>query len=290
MTGFGRGVAGEGRDRLQVTIQGWNHRNADLVFRLPEPLRGDERGLREIVLAVVARGRCEIAVRRATGADASSQRQLDAEAVRRFAAEAEPLIREGLVDARWSLGDLARGPFTTNADEAIEDPALLREVAAAALRSALDEFEASRTDEGARLRRTLELRLTELSEIVDELEERCELSSEELEGAIREKLDLILPGGSGGLPAERIAQEVVLLADRSDVREELDRLHGHLAAAREFIAGSGPHGRRLDFLVQEVLRELNTLGSKSRDAAAIRRVVDAKVINERLREQIQNVE
>jgi uncharacterized protein (TIGR00255 family) len=111
-----------------------------------------------------------------------------------------------------------------------------------------------------------------------------------IESSLRARLDELLPGGSAAVPPERLAQEVVLLAERSDVREELDRLRAHLEHFAEVAAADGPVGKRLEFLTQEIQRELNTLGAKSRDTETTRRVVDAKVACEQLREQIQNVE
>ncbi|MGH7338049.1 MAG: endoribonuclease YicC domain-containing protein, partial [Myxococcota bacterium] len=103
-------------------------------------------------------------------------------------------------------------------------------------------------------------------------------------------LERLLPGAAHAVPPERLAQEIALLVERSDVEEELERLRGHLVAFQEAIDSPGAHGRRLDFLAQEIQRELSTLGAKARDLELTRLVVDAKLVNEQLREQIQNVE
>jgi len=289
MTGFGRGAGGEGSRRYEATVQGWNHRHADLVFRLPEALRGDESTFRGLALERVARGRCEIVVRPVGNERATPRRRLDREAFESFLREIEPLREAGLVEARWGAGELALSPFYAAAEAGAEETEDVG-AARAAVREALAAFDAARADEGARLEGVLGEALAALAVLVDRLRERRTTTVAEIEAAVRARLERILPGGAEALPAERLAQEVVLLADRSDVSEELDRLDGHLVAVREAMAGPGPHGRRLDFLVQEVLRELNTIGSKSRDAITAQLVVEAKVQNEKVREQIQNVE
>jgi uncharacterized protein (TIGR00255 family) len=290
MTGYGSGSSGREGRRVLVTVQGWNHRNADLVFRLPEELRPLEAELRERVRRSVLRGRCEVAVRLETGGGTAAARRLDREAMARFLAESEELVRAGTVERRWTLGELARSPFVVAQTAPEETEAETRGDLEAALDAALAGFDAARRSEGERAHRNLADALSELGGLVGRIAARRDRGAGEAEARIRQRLDEILPGGSAALPPERLAQEVVLLADRSDVREELERLSSHLASFAEIFAAPGPHGRRLDFLVQEVLRELNTLGSKSRDLETTRWVVEAKVVNERLREQIANVE
>lgn len=290
MTGFGRGVAGDEGRRVVVTVQGWNHRNADLVFRLPEAMRPLEAGLRERVRRQVERGRCEISVRLEAANGGAGVRRLDREGLARFLADSADLVASGTIERRWTLGDLARSPFVIAQAEAEEPDTWASSVAGDALAVALEAFDAARCAEGARLAAHLCASLAELRELVEKVAERRDRGTARIETQLRERLDEILPGGSAGLPPERLAQEIVLLADRSDVREELERLRGHFTALAGIFDEAGPHGRRLEFLVQEVLRELNTLGSKSRDLETTRWVVEAKVVNERMREQIQNVE
>jgi uncharacterized protein (TIGR00255 family) len=129
-----------------------------------------------------------------------------------------------------------------------------------------------------------------LGELVDRLAERRSRAAGALEGDLRRRLDQLLPGGAQSVAPERLAQEIVLLVERSDVEEELSRLRGHLEAVHEALASSSAQGRRLDFLAQEIHRELNTLGAKARDLELTQLVVEAKVAAEQLREQIQNVE
>jgi uncharacterized protein (TIGR00255 family) len=292
MTGFAQASAESARRRFEVVIQGWNHRHLDLVVRAPEELRARERDLRERVAATILRGRCEVAVRVAALGERRLTLHVERDALRALRAGARELEREGLLDgSTLGLGDLLRTPqlFALEADAeswgADEQSAL-----DAALSGALTAFEAARAAEGERLAVALERARATLGGLVDRLDARRREVAEGLESALRARLDELLPGGVAALPPERLAQEVVMLVDRSDVQEELDRLRAHLDHLGDVLRAPGAIGKRLEFLAQEVLRELNTLGAKCRDQELARLVVDAKVVCEQLREQIQNVE
>ncbi len=294
MTGFGRAQIESNGTRISVTMQSWNHRHADLVFRLPERLRGLESKLKARVAEGVQRGRCEIAVR-VEGGGSVGRWRLDREGLEALLDQAGELVASGRVESRMGLGDLLRSPFVVAESGTSEgEPEAEGRVDEAALMSALDsalvELAGVRAAEGARLAIALRSGATALGRVADDLAERRAVVASELESGLRRRLDQILPGGAQAVPAERLAQEIVLLVERSDVEEELERLRGHLAAFEETVAAGGAMGKRLDFLVQEIQRELSTLGAKARDLELTRRVIDAKVINEQLREQIQNVE
>lgn len=291
MTGFGRGTAGEGDHSLVVTAQSWNHRHVEILIRLPDELRELEPEVRGLARARIARGRCEIHVRRRPGALGAETAFLDVDAVERFGEQVKPLVKAGHVDGRITAGDLARSPFLRRREEeGGEIDASLSAALLAASQEALEALDADRRREGRALAAALGAASAELASIVSALEARRKYWSEQLRERVRARLQEILPSGTAPVPEERLAQEIVLLADRTDVREELERLASHLNAYDEVVGGEGPHGKRLDFWAQEIARELNTLGAKSRDAETTRRVVDAKVVNEQLREQVQNVE
>jgi len=162
------------------------------------------------------------------------------------------------------------------------------EVALAAGRAALAQLVGAREQEGAQLRRVLAERLSDLGAAAARLRARAPLVRQEIHDGLRRRLRELLDGA--GVDEVRLAQEAALLVDRSDVAEELDRLDGHLSHFATLLEGDGALGKRLDFLSQEILRELNTLGSKCRDGEMARMVLDAKVTCEQLREQVQNVE
>jgi uncharacterized protein (TIGR00255 family) len=291
MTGFAQVAAEIADRRVEVSVQAVNHRNLDLVFRMPEELRPLEGELRRRVTGRVGRGRCEISIRWQPVAPRPPRIRISSDAVRAVRESARELVDHGLVEDRLTLGELLRLPQlieVESAPDAWDDAARARLIDL--VDQALAAFDIARRAEGARLAGALERTLDQLLALVDDLERRRTEISGRIESSLRARLDELLPGGFAAVPPERLAQEVVLLAERADVREELDRLRAHLEHFVEVAAAEGPIGKRLEFLTQEILRELNTLGAKSRDAETTRRVVDGKVASEQLREQIQNVE
>ncbi|GMU65688.1 MAG: hypothetical protein AMXMBFR36_19620 [Acidobacteriota bacterium] len=291
MTGFAQVAAEIAERRVEVSVQAVNHRNLDLVFRLPEELRPLESELRRRVTGRVARGRCEVSIRWQPVAPRPPRIRISAEAVRAVRESARELVDHGLVEDRLTLGELLRLPQLIEIEVAPVDwDDAARQRLIELVEGTLAAFDAARSAEGARLGSALERLRGELSGHADELARRRDRIAGRIESSLRARLDELLPGGSAAVPPERLAQEIVLLAERSDVREELDRLRAHLDHFAQVAGDDGPVGKRLEFLTQEIQRELNTLGAKSRDAETTRRVVDAKVACEQLREQIQNVE
>jgi uncharacterized protein (TIGR00255 family) len=289
MTGFGRGQADADGFRVTATVQGWNQRNADIVFRLPEELRPLESRLRPRVAERVARGRCEVSIRVETP-ERSGAWRLDQAGLEELLRQAETLVASGRVDRSLALGDLLRSPYLVAAGARAGEPVVAEDLVAQALDAALAEFAAMRAAEGARLAAALRGGAAGLATLVEELAARRAVVAQRLGSDLAERLERLLPGAAQAVPSERLAQEIALLVERSDVEEELERLRGHLVAFDEAVLAPGTNGRRLDFLAQEIQRELSTLGAKARDLELSRRVVDAKLINEQLREQIQNVE
>jgi len=290
MTGYGRGTSAPDGARALVTVQGWNHRFADIVLRLPDELRAVESELRNRVAARVSRGRCEIVVRLEDPRATAAGRAIDREALTRFLADSADLVGWGRIDATITLGDLARSPFLVAATGAAETGPELAAQVTRALDVAVEEYDAARVAEGRRLEQSIARLLDALAALVERIAEQREGLGTRVREGLAKRIEAVLPGGLEALPADRLAQEIALLVDRYDVHEELERLRGHVAGFRDAVAAPGPHGRKLDFLVQEILRELNTLGSKSRDLDVTRSVVEAKVLNEQLRELVQNVE
>lgn len=287
MTGFGRASAEHAGSRLSVTVQTVNHRNLDLVIRLPEALRSAEPDVRELLSGRMSRGRCEVQVGLAES-DSTRRPRLDANAVRAWLEAARPLVDAGLVEPRITLGDLARAGGALLGSPEPEDPIEVLPAILELVAEAVGQAVQAREFEGERLARVLAERLEELERGVDALEARRGDAVARAAAALSARIAEL--AGASGVTPERLAQEVAILADRADVREELDRLRAHVEQFREIAGASEPLGRRLDFLVQEMLRELNTLGAKCRDVEMTRHALEAKVVCEQMREQIQNVE
>ncbi|HEY8144055.1 MAG TPA: YicC/YloC family endoribonuclease [Kofleriaceae bacterium] len=289
MTGFGQAEDRNGRHAVSVVMRGVNHRFLDLALRLREDYRASEGPLREQLQAGVSRGRVEMAVEVTSLENRRAEVTVDADVVRALHAAIADLASQGILSPSLQLGDLARLPEAVRVRVPpevwdAEDQRLALDVAA----RALEQFLASRSLEGAKLQVILSERLTSLAQIRERLTERRRVAAGELAANLQQRIEELL--GGRGLDEDRLAQEVALLVDRSDIAEELDRLGSHLEHFHSVMAEPGSIGKRLDFLTQEIFRELNTLGSKCRDATMTRWVLDAKVLCEQLREQVQNVE
>lgn len=289
MTGYGHAAEEGGRYRVRVTLRSVNHRFLDVVLRLREEQRVSEPGLREVLAGSVIRGRLEVGVDVEPTEAGGSRLVVDKGILDQLSRALDGLLEEDLIERGLTAGDLIRHPQLLRVVEPerrweAEDEALLLRVT----RAALAELVQARETEGAKLAETLRERLSGLTRVAAELRALAPESRQEAAASLRDRLESLL--GDHELDPGRLAQEVAVLADRSDVAEELDRLDAHLEHFGELMAGEGAIGKRLDFLTQEIFRELNTLGSKCRHAAMTRQVLDAKVLCEQLREQVQNLE
>jgi len=284
MTAFAREVASIDVGELTWELRSVNHRFLEPNVRLPEELRGLDPKVRERLSARLNRGKVDCTLRFAplpgAGGEFSINRRLMEQVLK---AADEIAVR---------LGE----PATPHVFELLQWPGLLQEperdmdaVASAAidlLDRALDSLVASREREGAQLRALLLERCDKLLERVAEVRERMP----EVLAGIRTRLRDRLAELQIELDPTRLEQEIALLAQRLDVDEEMDRLQVHVAEVRKALDSKAPVGRRLDFLMQELNREANTLSSKSSDAALTLAAVDMKVLIEQMREQVQNLE
>jgi len=289
MTVFGQSIVEADGLQVSVTLQSVNHRYLDLVIRLPEELRFLEAAMRERLNAVIRRGRCEamVGLRRTHASEVEVELRLGA--VRKLITACQPLIDSGDLVGQLTVGDLARSPTFLRVEKsaatwsADDDAAVWR-----CLEGALAQFEETRVGEGVRIANALEVILGRLLVVAEDLRERLP----EARAAIAESVRLRLREWTrdSGVDEERLLSEIALLAEKSDVQEEMDRLAAHLDQLPEVARRAGPIGRHLDFLAQELLRELNTLCAKCRDTRVVQLGLDARLLCEQIREQVQNVE
>lgn len=289
MTGFGQANGENPRHAVAVTLRAVNHRFLEVRLHLADDYRASEEPLRALLAGELERGRVEVAIDVRALTPREARVRVDREVVRAAHTAVEELYEGGLVGEKLTAGDLLRLPDALAVERDPDrwdaaDRALVLEVAGAALA----QLVAAREQEGAALRAVLGGRLDELAVVVERLTELREAAREDTAEALNARLDELL-GGAGIDPA-RLAQEAALLVERSDVAEELDRLGSHCRHFGELLDRRGAVGKRLDFLAQEIARELNTVGAKCRDAAMTRAVLDGKMLCEQLREQVQNVE
>ena len=289
MTGYGEASGENARHGITVSLRAVNHRFLDLQLRIGEELRGSEAALRNAIGREISRGRVEARVEVRPVAERRATVQVNMGVIREAHVAVHQLVEEGLVDRGLSAGDLMRLPEAFRVELgteewAPEDEELLLGVA----RKAVAQLAASRAKEGTSLAAAMEEKLGGVEGAVARLDALRGPVREEMAAALRRRLAELLAGQP--LDETRVAQEVALLVDRSDVSEEVDRLRSHVEHFRAVTREGNAAGKRLDFLTQEIFRELNTLGAKCRNAEMTRAVLDAKVLCEQIREQVQNVE
>ncbi len=290
MTGYGRGEVEGATQKWSVELRSVNHRFLDLSLNLPRHLWGLEDRFRKVLKERLTRGRVEMQLVLETKPGALGQLRLD----RGLAADAMVVLRElrqaaGLEEP-LTLDHLLRfADWLISRDRETPDVEEAWELLSQALGRALDSLERMRREEGAALAADLEQHVALLTQEVERIREQAavlpEIWRQKLLNRLRE-----LKGELGELDEGRLAQEVAYWVERRDVAEELARLDSHLGQFREILSRGGPAGRKLEFLVQEMLREFNTVGAKAADLVISQAVLAAKALLERLREQIQNVE
>lgn len=289
MTGYGSGTSELPGGRVSVTARSVNHRYLDLSVGVPRRLAALESPIKQLYQKGLGRGRVEVFVRTAwepgTGAGVAASPALAASVASALRGLRDELGLAGDV----TLADVARFPGVIEVQEDESGVAPEAEAAVlAAAEAALVELRRMREAEGARLAAALEEQLAAAAAAAERIEallaEEGERRRETLSERVRELVAEL------GLDDGRLYAEVVKLVDRSEIREELDRLRSHVAEARDRVAKGGPCGKALDFLAQELMREANTMGSKSASARLTREVVVLKGEIEKFREQVQNVE
>lgn len=287
MTGYGRSsVEVDGR-RLTIEVKSVNHRFLDVAFRMPRSFSFLEDDMRRQIGAAISRGHVDVFATYRNGRSDSRAVSVDAA----LAAAYDKALTElcNLSDARddRSLMELARLPDVLQVTEAEEDQDALRALVAEALGEALNGLTAMREREGRALAGDLKERLDRLEALTERIAERYPETVAAYEARLRERIEELI---GANIDQQRLLTEVALMADRSAVSEELVRLKSHAAQLREAISMPCGVGRKLDFIVQELNREVNTVSSKSQDIPITQAVVEAKAEIEKMREQVQNVE
>jgi len=288
MTGFGRGSAATDGWQATVEISAVNRKQAEVVVQAPRELAELEARIRKTVLAVVSRGRIQVAINLERSSGAASVIRVDAALAQSFAGAFVELRKAVGYELLPTAADYLRQPgiISTGSSEINAEAAW--SAIEPALTDALTQLAAMRETEGSHLKSDFLARLETLvsfaGKIAAEAPGRPIRQREMLTKRLRDA------GLELDLADERVAKEIALFADRCDVSEELTRLDSHFAKFREYLDAAEPPGRALDFLCQELFREFNTIGSKANDASIAQTIVEAKTELEKIREQVQNVE
>ena len=288
MTGYANTSADFASGSLSLELRAVNHRYLDIQMRMPDELRGFEGALREAISAQLQRGKVECRINYAAR-NPQNRSQLNHPLLLQLAAWNQQIQTTIPGSASLGVADVLRwnGVLETPADAGDELRATLFDL----LKQALQEFSASRAREGEKLKAFLLQRVEKIEALRIAVIPHVPAAIAAYEQKLITRLrDALQNTASQDIWDERVRQEIVLYASKIDVDEELSRLSSHLVEMRRILAMGGAAGKRLDFLMQELNREANTLGSKSVDAEVSRGAMEMKILIEQMREQIQNLE
>jgi uncharacterized protein (TIGR00255 family) len=292
MTGFGRAGFEVSGVRFEVEVRCLNSRHLDVSVRLPRLLTASEADVRTLVQKTFSRGKADLVVAAAPGAGPLPRLEVDLAAAAQYMDATRVLANRHKLSGDLRVAELLALPSVARFVEVELPPEVLHDALVGAVREALEGADRMRIAEGLSLERELRSRLERVLALTASLEERAGLVQASVRERLRKRAEQLQ--AETGLELEaRLAHEIVLAADRLDVTEELVRLRSHVEQFQSVLEGGGasePSGRRLEFLLQELSREANTVGSKGSDAPVAHLVVELKTELERLREQVLNVE
>jgi len=290
MTAFGRGEAEDSGCKISVELRTLNHRFLDLHLRMPRSLMGLEERLRQLISAHIARGRVEISISLEYIGEKPRSLVADQALLREAAAILTSIQTEWNLPEPWGWDELLHFPEVVVLQESSPaDDEALWSVLAPATRQALEVVDSMRRREGEFLRTELVGLLQRVEAQISVIAERALAVPQAYRDKLSARLAQLLPE-TNPVDPQRLAQEVALLADRADITEELARLRSHLEQFAATLAARKPIGRKLDFVIQEMNREINTIGSKSSEVGTAQAVIEIKSDLERIREQVQNIE
>jgi len=288
MTGYGRAESSKGALEFSVEIRSGNNRFREIILRLPQSLQPSEDRIRSIVSSRLRRGRIEVSIQIKDNGDKGLNLELNRPLVRAYTTIFNELNEE--------LG--CKQPIDLSFFSQLKDTIIVKQDSVDleriwpdlkdVLDKALLSLETMRMDEGKALEEDFLVRLNRIKGDIEEIRNRAKVTVEEYRDKLIQKINKLIEGID--IAEDRLMQEVALMADRSDITEELIRVESHLEQFRSYMNQDDVIGRRLDFLLQEINREVNTMASKAADSFVSQLVVDIKAELERLREQIQNVE
>jgi uncharacterized protein (TIGR00255 family) len=288
MTGYGKGEAVSPQGTFTVEIRSVNHRYGEVSVRMPRAFISQENEIKRLASTVLKRGKIDVTVQWEEAAGVESIPQVNRELAAGYCETFRQLSGElGLPDEVPLALILSQKGVLRDSGTTIDESELLPQLTGA-VRSALGAIDGMRMREGEALAADLLARRRQVAEWVEQIRVRTPQMVTEYQQKLSTRLEQLL--GDVELDPARLAQEVALLADRCDITEELVRLGSHFAQFDEALRLKEPVGRKLDFLMQEMNREVNTIGSKANDASIASLVIQIKAEMEKMREQVQNVE
>lgn len=292
MTGFGRGEYADETGKVTVEIRAVNHRYLDISVKMPRRYAFAEEAIKAAIKEKLSRGKVEVSVSIDNAGKSDSDVKLDADLAAKYY-DALSTLRDSFEfgeESKVSLSLLARMPDVIKTSAAEEDEEATTQRLVYAARKAAEDICAMRETEGAKLAADLEARADTVSDIRARIEKRAPEIEKEYAAKFKARVEELLDGVYE-VPEERIALEAAIFADKANITEELVRLDSHVSQLRAFLKTDGEAiGKKIDFLIQEMNREANTIGSKSNDREITSMMLDLKAEIEKIREQVQNIE
>lgn len=284
MTAFGQAKLEGESGAYSCELRSVNHRFLEVHMRLPEEFRAFENLVRETISSQLGRGRVDCFIKKSDGVSESSDAQIDAAVVQQLAALSDS-IQKTIPDVQpLRVSDILKWPGAMVVPQ-VDDGTKRAEILSV-VNNALEKVIETRATEGQKLEELINQRLDDINNIV----EKVDVLMPKINQQYRERLEEKLLAVKEDMDESRLEQEMVIYLQKSDVAEEIDRLRVHTTEVADTLKQDKPIGRRLDFLMQELNREANTLGSKSHDAELTQLSVELKVLIEQMREQVQNIE
>jgi uncharacterized protein (TIGR00255 family) len=289
MTGFGRSESELDGRKMTIEIRTVNHRFLDINIRIPRTLGFAEEHMRKVIKDRLSRGRVDVFVNYTTAGAEARTAEADIGLIQSFVTAARSAATAVGLPDDLQLSHIIRIPDAITVTEAQEDETRQLALIDSVLTDALNALTAMRSREGAALKTDLTALLGDLGVIVSTIDERKEYVTKDYSEKLKTRLTELLEDDSD-IDESRFNAEIAYIADKADINEEIVRLGTHINQFSAAVDGCAAVGRKLDFMVQEMNRELNTIGSKSQDIGITNAVIEGKSIVERIREQVQNIE
>lgn len=287
MTGFGRGRADNDVQAVTVEMKSVNHRFCEITVRMPRQLMEIEDKIKKIIQTYIKRGRVEVFVTISGEGLAKKTLQTDWELLGEYMKAFQEISERHQLSKSVEIQDILHMPDVMTTSEEEVDQTSIHQLVFTAVEQAVGQLLTMREKEGQELYQDLVQHLTNIQQLRDEVESLAPTVSEQNEDRLRKRLTDYL---EGTIDEQRVLAEVAIFAEKADVNEELTRIHSHLTQFFQTIDTTDVIGRKLDFLVQELNREMNTIGAKANNGKIAQCVIDMKTQLERLKEQVQNIE
>lgn len=289
MTGFGRGESTDGIHNFNLEIKTVNHRYNDIIIKMPKHISYLEEKIKKIIKDRINRGRVEVYINLEYIDESGIEVKVDIPLAKAYKSGMERIMKELDIEDSIKLSHILSVSEIIKTERKELDEDITWNCLSTAIEMALDNVINMRINEGINLKNDMETQLIKIEGMIKEIEERSPLVVLEYKEKLKDRIVEILDGDCN-IDEERINYEVAFFADKSDINEEIVRLKSHIKQFSRSLEEEKPIGRKLDFLTQEMNREVNTIGSKANDLIICNNVVDIKSELEKIREQVQNVE